>query len=403
VASAAAAYGDLPFQEQIDYFRQKVNLPTARWDQLLGGMHARAFTVAGATREDVLSDFRAAVDKAIADGTTLEDFRKDFDGIVARTGWSYKGSRGWRTGVIYRTNVRTAYQAGRYAQMTDPDVLAERPYWRYRHGDSVVPRPQHLAWNGLVLPADDPWWKAHFPPNGWGCSCSVEPLTRRELASTGKKGPDRAPDDGIYRWTDSAGKQHTIPKGIDPGWNYNVGEAAWGRPVAENVLAEAAGAAWTDLGVMRGPASYGRPAQLPAEPAGVVPASAAAGDADLRERLQQTLGGEQAVLTDPSGTSILLSQAAAQYPVALSPADARYLPYLRELVTAPSEVWASFSRNDQTGQVRLRRRYLKALRLNPDRVVTLLAEAERGVWTGLTAADGQALNALRRGLLLWSR
>ena len=37
----------------------------------------QTLTLAGATRADLLTDFRAAVDKAIADGTTLEDFFRE--------------------------------------------------------------------------------------------------------------------------------------------------------------------------------------------------------------------------------------------------------------------------------------------------------------------------------------
>src|SRR3546814_13218924 len=125
--------------------------------------------VAGAMGDDILIDFQAAITKAIEEGTSLEEFRKDFDQIVERYGWSYNGSRGWRTRVIYQTNLNTAYQAGRYAQMPDPDVLASRPFWRYRHGDSMHPRHQHEAWAGLMLAADDPWWALHYPPDGWGC------------------------------------------------------------------------------------------------------------------------------------------------------------------------------------------------------------------------------------------
>ncbi len=44
-------------------------------------------------RRPWLADFRAAVDKAISQGTTLAEFRKDFDTIVAKYGWSYNGSR----------------------------------------------------------------------------------------------------------------------------------------------------------------------------------------------------------------------------------------------------------------------------------------------------------------------
>jgi hypothetical protein len=42
----------------------------------------------------------------------------------------------------------------------------------------------------------------------------------------GKGGPDTAPDNGTYEWTDNKGNSHTIPNGIDPGWAYNVGETA---------------------------------------------------------------------------------------------------------------------------------------------------------------------------------
>lgn len=157
----------LPFQEQIEHFRGKLNIPTKRWDDLMRDQHAKGFMVAGANRDGLLCDFRAAVDKAISQGQTLETFRKDFDAIVAKHGWSYNGSRNWRSEIIYDTNVRTSYAAGRYKQMTDPDVLSYRPYWEYVRTVSERPRPQHLGWAGTVLPAEDSWWDTHYPPNGW--------------------------------------------------------------------------------------------------------------------------------------------------------------------------------------------------------------------------------------------
>ncbi len=83
--------------------------------------------------------------------------------------------------------------AGRWMQLTDPDQLALQPYLEYRHGDSREPRLQHLAWDGLTLPADDPWWDTHYPPNGWGCKCKVFAAGPRDLARAGKSGPDTAP------------------------------------------------------------------------------------------------------------------------------------------------------------------------------------------------------------------
>jgi len=229
---------DLPFEEAIAFFQAKLNVPTRHWDDLWRGMHSRAFMVAGAMEEDMLGDFNAAIERALKDGTTLRDFQKSFDKTVENTGWSYHGTRAWRTGLIYNTNLTTAYSAGRWKQMTDPEVLKLRPYLGYRHGDSVNPRPEHLAWDGLVLPADDPWWNTHYPPNGWGCHCSAFSLSQRDLDGMGKAGPDTAPEGGTYEWTDRRGTTHTIPKGIDPGWDYNCGKAAYdnipGMPGAGN-------------------------------------------------------------------------------------------------------------------------------------------------------------------------
>ena len=250
---ADAEYGSLPFKEQISFFRQKVNLPTSSWTDLWHGMHSRSFVVAGATREDLLTDMRGAVDKAISQGTTLAEFRKDFDLLVERHGWSYTGGRNWRSRVIYSTNLRTSYMSGRYQQMQA--VSKTRPWWRYRHNDSVAqPRPEHQAWDGLILRHDDPWWSTHYPLNGWGCECYTETLSDRDMKKLGKSGPDEAPP---IKYRDvEVGAQGSnprtvrVPEGIDPGWGYNVGETAWGRQLSEETMAgyKAQGAAaWESL------------------------------------------------------------------------------------------------------------------------------------------------------------
>jgi hypothetical protein len=175
--------------------------------------------VAGAYKAEMLSDFREAVDKAIVQGTTLADFRKDFDRIVTKHGWSYNGSRGWRSEVIYSTNLRTSYAAGRWAQLTDPEFRRVMPYLVYRHGDSRVPRPLHLSWDGTTLPADDPWWNTHYVPNGWGCKCKVFGATKSEYEAALRAGKGEAPPSPIDPRTGE-------PIGIDKGWGYNVGIAS---------------------------------------------------------------------------------------------------------------------------------------------------------------------------------
>jgi hypothetical protein len=241
VADGGAIYGSLPFKEQIAFFRAKRNVLTTSWTDLWLEMHDHGFMVAGANRIDLLVDLRAAIDRAIADGTGLSAFRHDFDKIVAKYGWEYTGGRNWRTRVIFETNLRTSYAAGRYAQLQK--LKRVMPYWRYRHSDAVMhPRPLHLSWNNLVLLADDPWWRTHFGPNGWGCQCTVEGTDARGLKRLGKSGPDKAPPEDMQEVVVGKNGPHpftvSTPAGVDPGFGYIPGKSAF-EQLAQGTLTKA--------------------------------------------------------------------------------------------------------------------------------------------------------------------
>ena len=209
-----------PFQEQIDFLRQKLNLPTERWDDIQRGAHDRAFIVAGAAKADLLAELHDAVNRAAQDGKGIAAFRKDFKTSVAKNGWTgwtgegTKAGEAWRTRVIYQTNMSTSYWAGRYQQMTDPEVLKLHPYWRYIHSDGVLhPREDHLAWHGLTLLADNPFWKTHFAPNGIGCQCRITSVTRREGEVSARAGLDEPPA-GWDKIDPKTGEQVGIGKGF---------------------------------------------------------------------------------------------------------------------------------------------------------------------------------------------
>ncbi len=217
---------DLPFREAIDFFRAKARVPTQHWTDVWRTAHSHSFMVAGAASDALLEDFQDALKKALEQGTTLAEFRRDFEAIVEKHGWAYNGTPGWRSRIIYETNLSSAYSAGRYAQLTDPDVLEAFPYWTYVHSGSSHPRPQHRAWNGLTLRADDPFWASHYPPNGWRCGCRVSATSEAGLGRMGKRGPDTAPPLETRTWRNPHnGSVHEVPVGIDPGFDYNVGQA----------------------------------------------------------------------------------------------------------------------------------------------------------------------------------
>ncbi|MDQ2822449.1 MAG: phage head morphogenesis protein [Pseudomonadota bacterium] len=214
-----------PFQEQLDFFRQKLNLPTERYDDIIKSAHDRAFIVAGAAHADLLNDLNAAIRTSIQDGRGLEAFRKEFDSIVKKhgwTGWTGEGSaagQAWRTNIIYQTNMATSYAAGRWKQLTDPALLSIRPYWRYVHADGIMrPRPLHVSWHGLVLRHDHAFWLTHFPPNGWLCHCRVTSASPAEYAAAQAAGLGEPP----AGW-DALDPKTGAPVGIDKGFDYAPG------------------------------------------------------------------------------------------------------------------------------------------------------------------------------------
>ncbi|WP_180125629.1 phage minor head protein [Rhodoferax sp. BLA1] len=224
VADQAFGFGT-PFQAQIDYLRNKLRLPTDRWDDIMRSAHDRAFIVAGVAKADLLADLHQAVVERAVDGAGLQAFRKDFKAIVAKhgwTGWTGEGStegEAWRTRIIYQTNMSTSYSAGRWAQMSDPEVLRFHPYWRYIHADGVLhPRQQHLAWHGFTALSTHPFWRTHWAPNGFGCQCRIISVTKREGEASVRAGLGELP----AGWNAIA-PQTGDPVGVGKGFGYAPG------------------------------------------------------------------------------------------------------------------------------------------------------------------------------------
>lgn len=237
MADAIVSGVGLAPKDAISYFRQKVNRQSASFGELEAEAHAKAFSVAGAMSDALLNDFRRNVDMALRGKTTLKELVQDFPALAKRHGWEYHGTPGWRAMIIYQTNLSTAYAAGQYRQMTTPEALDIYPYWRYRHHACQNPRAQHLAWDGMILRADDPFWATHFPPNGWRCHCTVEPVSRRDLKKNNWV-VSESPVIETRPWKNPVNGQIVhVPIGIDPGFQTNPG-LLWAR--AEKERAETA-------------------------------------------------------------------------------------------------------------------------------------------------------------------
>ncbi|MEA1063934.1 phage minor head protein [Erwinia sp. HR93] len=248
----------LPPKEAVAYFRAKGHNVTWNWYEQLTEAHARAFTVAKAARLDVLNTIRDEVDRAIHDGITQREFTRTLAPRLQKLGWWGKqivvdgdgnakeiqlGSPR-RLATIYNVNTRTAYNAGRYAQMMN--TAEEFPFWQYVAIMDSRTRPEHAKLHLMVFRYDDPFWKTHYPPNGWSCRCRVRALSAARMKALGLKvsygasfihthevdaGMDETTGE-LFRTTSTTFDNGRVKMTPDVGWSYNPGSAAVGTDAA---------------------------------------------------------------------------------------------------------------------------------------------------------------------------
>ncbi|UZX36755.1 PBECR2 nuclease fold domain-containing protein [Pseudomonas sp. B111] len=406
----AVSATSLPFREQNEFLRRKLNLPTNGWTDVYGRENDYAFVVAGANRNDLVADFHQAVQRAIEGGTTLEAFRQDFDRIVAKYGWSYNGGRNWRSRVIYETNMRSSYMAGRYEQLLA--VREERPYWQYLHSDAVeYPREEHEAWNGMVLRWDDPWWQYHFPINAWGCQCSVRALSDDDLVRMGKTGPDTAPpivfeQRTIGQRSPQGPRTVEVPVGIDPGFEHIPGQSRLEsqvpvpRPGEELIPSAAPG-----LPNRRAPDALPVPRVI--DPETLPPAGMS--DAEYARRALDAFGAQldaAELLTDVLGERIAVGPSMFQQPSGAPAVQSQgeLLPLLAETLLQPDEIWTRLEYSEPLRKSQVLRRYLGRFNLGQQLTQLVVIELAGNAWSWDIEADREGLaELLRQGVRLYRR
>jgi SPP1 gp7 family putative phage head morphogenesis protein len=390
--------------DAIEFIRSKLALPTETFTDIWREQHAKAFVVAGANTEAIIADLHNAVLKEREAGGNLKSFQKSWDEIVAKHGWSYKGSRGWRSRLVYETNMRQAALAAKWKSFWLN--RKSKPYLRYVGILDDRIRPLHRAWHNTVLPIEDPWWDTHYPMNGYGCRCDVQALDDYWVKKYGLRVQPEAPyNPEVTRPVRSAAGTYyvTTPKGIDPGFDYNVGRAALGGPQRPIEPGQLNFQPLTGLSggkpVLLNPLPLDQPL---AQPLTKVPQT----EDGLRQALRDAIGGDDMVIKDAAGAYVRVNQSIVDHMLAKDipdPGRSLYFPLIRELIESPAEIWIGFDQNKITGKVRLRRRYVKLVTLKNNKVLGLVSDVEGRNFIGLTFFVGRETFAerLRSGYLIY--
>lgn len=243
-------------KEAVSYLESKKLQPEFHYQDVWLEEHNHAFTVAKCMEMDLLRDVQDSLVSALREGVPYKEWSKNITQVMQDAGWWGKQQmQDPKTGevitaqlgsarrikTIFDVNVGQAYQKGVWDRGSQSKL---HPYVIYRVGPSREHREDHLSWDGLVLPKDDPFWDTHWPRNGWGCKCRTRFVSGAELDRmkrdgitdmttmvdgfpTGKKQiKTAAPKQEMTSYVNKrTGKMHTVPKGIDPGFEFNQGKA----------------------------------------------------------------------------------------------------------------------------------------------------------------------------------
>lgn len=397
-----------PPAQAVDYLERKVvgGRFSFDWRDVDREEHLVSFVVAKAMTRDVLVDVHSALVEAIKAGTTREQFVKDLTPLLQAKGWWGRQLRDdpvtgetravqlgspRRLRTIFDTNMRMAHAAGRWERFLD--TASTRPFLTYHHTPQENPRLEHVAWSGVTLPIGHVFWKTHFTPNGWGCKCYIT-SERVGAAVTSEEELDRVGAYDTRPWTNKrTGEIREVPAGVDPAFDYNVGQARLANfvpPAAPErqrpyVLEE------------RTPRALPTPRRPRALPAGVRlrPDLGGADPAAVFEAFSKVLGkGEGEVFFDRAQVPLVVGQRIFERHTAAGASvgakehlagRAAYAEILANTLKDPDEIWHSIqSRSD--GSSALVRNYVSWIYAGDGRQAFTVSFQEReGVWWGTTA------------------
>lgn len=175
-------------EEAIAWFADRLILTRAQIRDLRAAAARRAFYVSGVAQLDVVTEVWNAIDDALKKGTDLETFKAAVGEKLERAWNGTVDDPAHRLEVIFRTNVQSAYAAGRFKQATDPDIASTRPYWMF---DAILDKHTTQVCedcDGTIRPNDDPWWQSHLPPLHFKCRSHFLTLTADQARKRGITG-----------------------------------------------------------------------------------------------------------------------------------------------------------------------------------------------------------------------
>ncbi|NJK43492.1 MAG: minor capsid protein [Pleurocapsa sp. SU_196_0] len=382
----------------IQWFRSRLPLTQPDFDALQAEAKRRAFFVGGLTALDIVQDTMNSLDDALENGATFAEWKAQIGARLERA-WGKPSPH--RLVTVFDTNLQSAYGAGRWHAATE----SERPYWGLEIVLDGRTSAICLALKGVILPADDPFWRSRIPPLHWRCRTALVTFSAEQARARGI--------------TSTAPQVNALE-----GFGDEPRADEWGKSFAKGIATKA-NVPTKPVPLMdnpRTPADYGRPEEIPSVPtdAKLIPTiRAIGGDLETwKAELRRAWGGSSLTVRDPLGRAVLLDDAFLGHLYKPQsdgiPGDGRehFLTLMPDLIGDPFEIWAMPVRLADGSRV-FRLRYIKRYQRtnsrgeSKDSDILLVGEFIRNTsvqgYTLVATSSGKYLEKQRSGLLLYGK
>ncbi|WP_139452497.1 phage minor head protein [Campylobacter armoricus] len=180
--------------EAVLFLKNKKPQVSFDYDELSHSSHKKVFTIAKLIDESLLKDIQDSLVNAIKNGDKFSTWSKIAEEkLKAKGWWGSKEIIDRKTGEIKKTNFNSARlkkifeensRKAKAKAIYENQMKSTKPYLKYCTKQDSHVRDKHRAFDGIVLPKDDPFWDTHYPHvsmHDYGCRCKVINLGESEV------------------------------------------------------------------------------------------------------------------------------------------------------------------------------------------------------------------------------
>jgi SPP1 gp7 family putative phage head morphogenesis protein len=159
--------------DAVAWHEKRAPMLKTKADAMAEGAKKRAFWVSGLASLDAVGVVFDAIKQAVSLGETMEQFKQRASSALSNFSDN-------RVETIFRTNLQSAYSAGRYRKQTSKESMLLRPYWQFNAISDARTSLICNKCNGVTLKADNPWWNTHQPPLHHRCRSTIISLRKSQ-------------------------------------------------------------------------------------------------------------------------------------------------------------------------------------------------------------------------------